>query len=201
VRKVKHHVALPYVQIGAFMAALRTREAVAARALEFTILTAARTGEILGARWDEIDFQTKVWVVPASRMKSGREHRVPLSRPAISVLKEMQARHQDDLVFPGDRHGKSLSNMAMLMVLRRIDRADLTAHGFRSTFRDWAAECTNFPREVAEAALAHVVGDKVEAAYRRGDLFEKRRRLMEAWAVYCLSASDASRAVIPLMKR
>ena len=118
-------------------------------------------------------------------MKSGREHRVPLSRPAISVLKEMQARHQDDLVFPGDRHGKSLSNMAMLMVLRRMDRADLTAHGFRSTFRDWAPECTNFPRELAEAAPAHVVGDKLEAAYRRGDLFEKRRRLMDAWAMNC----------------
>jgi integrase len=201
VRKVKHHAALPYVQVGAFMAALRTREAVAARALEFTILTAARTGEVLGARWDEIDFQTKVWVVPASRMKSGREHRVPLSRPAISVLKEMQARHSDDLVFPGDRRRKPLSNMAMLMMLRRMDRADLTAHGFRSTFRDWSAECTNFPAEVAEAALAHVVGDKVEAAYRRGDPFQKRQRLMDAWAVYCLNASDASRAVIPLMKR
>jgi integrase len=201
VRKVKHHAALPYAQIGAFMAALRTREAVAARALEFTILTAARTGEVLGARWDEIDFQAKVWVVPPNRMKSGREHRVPLSLLAISVLEEMQARHQEDLVFPGDRRGKPLSNMAMLMMLRRMDRADLTAHGFRSTFRDWAAECTNFPAEVAEAALAHVVGDKVEAAYRRGDLFEKRRRLMEAWAVYCLNASDASRAVIPLTKR
>jgi hypothetical protein len=110
-------------------------------------------------------------------MKSGREHRVPLSRAAVSVLKEMQARHEDDLLFPADRRGKPLSNMAMLMMLRRMDRADLTTHGFRSTFRDWAADCTNFPREVAEAALAHVVGDKVEAAYRRGDLFEKRRRL------------------------
>jgi integrase len=198
VRKVKHHAALPYVQIGAFMAALRTREAVAARALEFTILTATRTGEVLGARWNEIDFQAKVWVVPANRMKSGREHRVPLSRPAISVLKEMQARHQEDLVFPGDRRGKSLSNMAMQMMLRRMDRADLTAHGFRSTFRDWAAECTNFPAEVAEAALAHVVGDKVEAAYRRGDLFEKRRRLMDAWATYCQTASGKGGAVIPL---
>jgi integrase len=123
-------------------------------------------------------------------MKAGREHRVPLSRPAISVLKEMQARHQEDLIFPGDRRGKPLSNMAMLMMLRRMERADLTAHGFRSTFRDWAAECTNFQREVAEAALAHVVGDKVEAAYRRGDLFEKRRRLMEAWATYCAVTSQ-----------
>jgi integrase len=200
VRKVKHHAALPYVQIEAFMAALRTRAAVAARALEFTIFTAARTGEVLGARWEEIDFQAKVWVVPANRMKSGREHRVPLSRPAISVLKEMQARHQDDLVFPSDRHGKPLSNMAMLMVLRRMDRADLTAHGFRSTFRDWAAECTNFPREVAEAALAHVVGDKVEAAYRRGDLFEKRRHLMDAWATHCQTTSGKGGAVISLKR-
>jgi integrase len=195
VRKVKHHAALPYSEIGTFMAALKTREAVAARALEFTILTAARTGEVLGTRWEEIDFHANVWVVPASRMKSGREHRVPLSRMAVSVLQEMQACHQDDLVFPGDRRGKPLSNMAMLMVLRRMDRADLTAHGFRSTFRDWAAECTNFPREVAEAALAHVVGDKVEAAYRRGDLFEKRRRVMDAWAAYCQTALNEGRLV------
>jgi integrase len=200
VRKVKHHAALPYDQIGAFMAALRTREAVAARALEFMILTAARTGEVLGARRDEIDFQAKMWVVPPRRMKSGREHRVPLSRAAISVLKDMQARHQDDLLFPGDRRGKQLSNMAMLMMLRRMDRADLTAHGFRSTFRDWAAECTNFPAEVAEAALAHVVGDKVEAAYRRGDLFEKRRRLMDAWAAYCQATRNNDGRVVSLKR-
>jgi integrase len=200
VRKVKHHAALPYSEIGTFMAALKTRAAVAARALEFTILTAARTGEVLGARWEEIDFQGKMWVVPPSRMKSGREHRVPLSRAAVSVLKEMQARHQDALVFPGDRHGKPLSNMAMLMILRRMDRADLTAHGFRSTFRDWAAECTNFPREVAEAALAHLVGDKVEAAYRRGDLFEKRRRLMDAWAAYCQATCNNDGRVVPLKR-
>jgi integrase len=142
VRKVKHHAALRYDEVGTFMTELQAREGIAARALEFTILTAARTGEVLGARREEIDFQAKVWVVPPNRMKSGREHRVPLSRGAISVLKDMQARHQDDLVFPGDRRGKPLSNMAMLMILRRMDRADLTAHGFRSTFRDWAAECT-----------------------------------------------------------
>jgi integrase len=187
VRQVEHHAALPYSEIGTFMAALKTREAVAARALEFTISTAGRTGEVLGARWEEIDFQAKVWTVPASRMKGGREHRVPLSRAAVALLKNMQTVHPNDLVFPGDRRGKPLSNMSMLMTLRRMGRNDLTAHGFRSTFRDWAAECTNFPREVAEAALAHVVGDKVEAAYRRGDLFEKRRRLMEAWARHCVS--------------
>ena len=200
VRKVKHHAALRYAEVGTFMTELQAREGIAARALEFTILTAARTGEVLGARREEIDFQAKVWVVPPNRMKSDREHRVPLSRAAISVLKDMQARHQDDLVFPGDRRGKPLSNMAMLMTLRRMGRNDLTAHGFRSTFRDWAAECTNFPREVAEAALAHVIGDKVEAAYRRGDLFEKRRRLMDAWAAYCQTALGTGRTVISLKR-
>jgi integrase len=133
-------------------------------------------------------------------MKAAREHRVPLPRAAIAVLKQMQALRQADLVFPGDRRGKPLSNMSMLMMLRRMGRSDLTAHGFRSTFRDWAAECTNFPREVAEAALAHVVGDKVEAAYRRGDLFEKRRRLMDAWATHCQRASGENRSVIRLSR-
>jgi integrase len=198
VRQVEHHAALPYSEIGTFMAALRTRDGVAARALEFTILTAARTGEVLGSRWEEIDLQTKVWTVPASRMKAGREHRVPLSRAAIALLKIMRSTGRNDLVFPGERLGKPLSNMSMLMTLRRMSRNDLTAHGFRSTFRDWAAECTNFPREVAEAALAHVVGDKVEAAYRRGDLFEKRRRLMDAWAVHCGTGSSTASVVVRL---
>jgi integrase len=198
VRRVRHHAALPYDEIGTFMAELREREGVAARALEFTILTAARTGEVLGARWEEINFQDKVWVVPPNRMKVAREHRVPLSRAAIAVLKQMQTVRRIELVFPGHRRGKPLSNMSMLMMLRRMGRSDLTAHGFRSTFRDWAAERTNFPREVAEAALAHVVGDKVEAAYRRGDLFEKRRRLMDAWAVHCQRASGENQSVIRL---
>jgi integrase len=182
------------------MAALWTREGLAARALEFAILTAARTGEVLGARWDEVDLEAKVWTLPASRMKGGREHRVPLSRAAVALLKNMQTVHPNDLVFPGDRRGKPLSNMSMLMTLRRMGRNDLTAHGFRSTFRDWAAECTNFPAEVAEAALAHVIGDKVEAAYRRGDLFEKRRRLMDAWAAYCQTALGTGRTVISLKR-
>jgi integrase len=198
VRQVRHHAALPYDEIGAFMAELRKREGIAARALEFTILTAARTGEVLGARWEEMNIQDKVWVVPPSRMKAAREHRVPLSRAAVAVLKQMQGLRHADLVFPGNRRGKPLSNMSMLMMLRRMGRSDLTAHGFRSTLRDWAAERTNFPREVAEAALAHVVGDKVEAAYRRGDLFEKRRRLMDAWATYCLTKVGASSAVVAL---
>src|SRR5262245_2427161 len=183
VRKVVNHAALPYGEVGAFMADLREREGIAARALEFTILTATRTGEVLRAAWSEIDFQARVWTVPAGRMKGGREHRVPLSGAALAPLKRMHELRENSFVFPGGRRAM-MSNMAMDMLLRRMGR-NVTVHGFRSTFRDWVAEQTNFPKEVAEAALAHVVGDKVEAAYRRGDLFEKRRRLMNAWAEYC----------------
>src|SRR5262249_16788672 len=184
VRAVQHHAALAYAEIGTFICALRERPATAARALEFAILTAARTGEVLGARWNEVDLKGKVWTVPASRMKNGREHRVPLSNAALAVLRQMQSLRQNDRLFPGDRR-ETLSDMALLMLLRRMNRSDLTAHGFRSTFRDWAAERTNFPSEVVEMALGHAVSDKVEAAYRRGDLFEKRRKLMDAWASYC----------------
>jgi integrase len=191
VQKVRHHPALPYAEIGAFMASLRSQEGCAARALEFLILTAGRTGEVIGALWSEIDLAEGVWIVPASRMKAGKEHRVPLSAPAIKVIREQQAAAElvegrlNGFVFPGGRPGKGLSNMALLKLLERMKRDDLTAHGFRSTFRDWAAEQTHFPRDVAEMALAHTISDKVEAAYRRGDLFEKRRLLMEAWATYC----------------
>jgi integrase len=185
VHKVKHHPALPYNEMADFVAELRKQEGVAARALEFLILTAARTGEVIGARWDEVDVEEKIWVVPAARMKAGREHRVPLSSAAVAILEEMKKIRESDFVFPGGKKGKPLSNMAMLAVLKRIGRSDLTAHGFRSSFRDWAAERTNFPREVAEMALAHTVGDKVEAAYRRGDLLQKRRQIMEAWARFC----------------
>ena len=185
VQKVIHHEALPYVEIGEFVAALRDQEGVAARALEFLILTATRTGEVIGARWDELDLGQRVWTVPPNRMKAGREHRVPLSTAAMALLETMKKQRRDEYVFPGFKQGKPLSNMAMLKLLERIGRSDLTAHGFRSTFRDWAAERTNFPREVAEMALAHTIGDKVEAAYRRGDLFEKRRDLMATWAGYC----------------
>jgi integrase len=184
VRKVKHHAALPYTEIGAFMASLRERDAVAGRALEFAILTGARTGEVLGARCDEFDLAAKVWMVPADRMKSGREHRVPLSLAALAVMERMRQQRQNEYVFPGDRRDQ-LSNMAFFMLLRRMKRGDLTAHGFRATFKTWATERGQFPREVVEAALAHVVGDKVEAAYQRGDLFDKRRRLMDAWAQFC----------------
>jgi integrase len=198
VRRVKHHAALPYGELGEFMRELTEREGISARGLEFTILTAARTGEVIGARWNEIKFDEKVWTVPAERMKAGREHRVPLSDRVIEILKALP--HDSKFVFPGQRLGEALSNMAMLETLKRMDRDDLTVHGFRSTFRDWAAERTNFPAEVAEAALAHVVGDRTEAAYRRGDLFEKRRRLMDEWSEYASTITQAGDApnVVPL---
>jgi len=184
VRAVRHHAALPHSEIGAFMQDLGKMEGASAAALEFLILTVARTGEIIGARWPEIDLKNSIWVVPAARMKSGREHRVPLSLAAIAVIRRM-AGSKEDFVFPGRSPGTPLSNMALLMTLGRMNRGNITAHGFRSTFRDWAAECTNFPRDVVEMALAHVIEDKTEAAYRRGDLFEKRRRLMDAWSGHC----------------
>jgi integrase len=195
IRDVEHHAALPYDEIGDFLAALRGQEAIAAWALEFLILTAARTGELIGARWEEVDFDEKVWTVPATRMKSGREHRVPLVPAAVAVLEKMKECRESEFVFPGGKRGRPLSNMAMLKLLGRMGRGDLTAHGFRSTFRDWAAERTNFPREVAEAALAHTLGDKVEAAYRRGDLFQKRRQLMDAWARFCSTAKSPAEVV------
>jgi integrase len=192
VRKVEHHAALPYAELPSFLVELREQDGIAARALEFTILTAARTGETIGARCTEIDLLDKTWTIPAARMKAGREHRVPLSARALAILEEMQAhRHRDEgFVFPGGKPGKPLSNMAFLMLLRRMDRGDLTAHGFRSSFRDWVAERTNFPSEVAEMALAHAVGSSVEAAYRRGDLFERRRRLMQQWATFCTAPTQ-----------
>ncbi|WP_147154985.1 tyrosine-type recombinase/integrase [Reyranella soli] len=187
VRRVENHAALPYAEMAAFMVELRKQPGVAARLLEFTILTAARTGEALGARWSEIAEDQKLWTISADRMKAKREHRSPLSVRALAILDEMKPlRHEGcDFVFPGALLGRPLSNMAMLTLLRRMERGDLTVHGFRSSFRDWAAERTNFPSEVAEMALAHAVGDKVEAAYRRGDLFEKRRGLSDAWGAFC----------------
>jgi integrase len=200
VRRVEHHAALPYVEMGSFMAALRQRSDGAALALEFVILTAARTGEALGATWDEIDVKAKTWTIPAERMKGGREHRVPLSPAALAALERLCASRINDLVFAGAKAGRPLSDMALLMLLRRMGRDDLTVHGFRSTFRDWAAERTTYPNHVVEMALAHAVSNAVEAAYRRGDLFDQRRSLMEAWASYCGSDS-ASGAVVPLRRR
>lgn len=182
-RRVKHHTALPYAEVPAFMQELRLREGLGARALEFAILTAARTSEVIGARWSEIGLDAAMWTIPAERMKALREHRVPLSDAVIDLLKQLP--REGEWVFPGGREGKPLSNMALLETLRRMGRGDLTAHGFRSSFRDWAAERTAFPSEVVEMALAHAVSSKVEAAYRRGDLFEKRRHLMQDWANFC----------------
>jgi integrase len=194
VRRVKHHAALPYAEMPVFMAALKTRDATAARALEFAIFTAARTGEVIGAKWNEIDLGGRVWIIPAERMKAGQEHRVPLSDHALEVLKHMRKVQQNDHVFPGDRRA-TLSNMALLMLLRRMERDDITAHGFRSSFRDWVEEQTDTPRAVAEMALAHTIGNAVEAAYRRGDLFEKRRHLMSNWASYCTRPKAAVTAL------
>jgi integrase len=192
VREVEHHPALPYTAIGEFAAKLHEQDGVAARALEFTILCAARTGETLGARWREIDFAEKMWTVPRERMKVKRPHKVPLSDRAILILQKMKPMDgeptPDDFLFPGSKPSKPLSNMALLMLLRRMKRDDLTVHGFRSTFATWAAERTNFPREVRELALAHSVGNDTEAAYTRTDLATKRRRLMSAWAEFCATA-------------
>lgn len=191
VKKVEHHPALPWQQIGAFMADLRAREGIAARALEFLILSAARSGEVRGMRWEEVE--DGCWTVPADRMKAGKEHRVPLSDSAIALLEKMP--RLGDYVFPGARKDSLLSDMSLTAVLRRMGREDVTVHGFRSSFRMWAAEATNFPREVAEHALAHQLPDKVEAAYRRGDLYDKRKLLMQGWAEY-VSRSVADAAVI-----
>jgi integrase len=190
-----HHKALAYEALPAFMADLRSRDAVAARALEFLILTAARSGEVLGGRADEIDLEKKVWIIPAARMKAGREHRVPLSPRAVEIVEAMQALGNPPYLFPGSKPEAPLSSMAMAMLLRRM-KSDVTVHGFRSTFRDWASETTGFPHEVCEMALAHTIANKAEAAYRRGDLFEKRRKLMEAWAGYCASAEKPR--VVPI---
>jgi integrase len=195
VQSVSHHAALPYPDLPAFLMRLREQGGIASQALEFAILTAARTGEVIGARWSEIDLAAKVWTVSAGRMKAGKEHRVPLSDRALAILaaskpKNGAAEIGQQFVFAGGKPGLPLSNMAFLMLLRRMGRGDLTAHGFRSTFRDWCAERTNTPSEVAEMALAHTVGDKVEAAYRRGDMFERRRRLMQTWAGFCMKPVD-----------
>jgi integrase len=197
VRRVEHHPALPYAEIDEFMQKLRTQGGVAARVLDLVILTATRTGEALGAQWSEIDLDEKVWAVPPERMKAEREHRIPLSPAAVAILKaQYEETGGEGFVFPGGRRGKPLSNMAMSKLLDRMSYPDITVHGFRSTFRDWAAETTSYPNTVVEMALAHVVSDKVEAAYRRGNLFEKRRRLMEAWAKFCAMPKATDKVVV-----
>jgi integrase len=185
-----HHPALPFAEMHAFFGELKEREALAARALEFTILTAARSGEVLGMTWSEVDLEQELWTIPAERMKAGAEHQVPLSRTAIAVLRALRPKcvRGEELVFraPG---GAALSNMAMSMLLRRMGRSSITVHGFRSTFRDWAGETTAFPREEIEMALAHAIESKAERAYRRGRAVEKRRELMAAWDRFCASSS------------
>jgi integrase len=185
-----HHAAMAYSKVPAFLALVRKRDAVAALAIEFTVLTAARTGEVIGATWDEIDLDHAVWTIPAQRMKAKRIHRVPLPARAIAILNKVSTIRTGDYVFPGRKPGRPLSNMSMEMILRRMKVEDATMHGFRSSFRDWVGNETNFQREVAEAALAHVVGDAAEQAYRRGDALEKRREMMSAWARYCSPTGD-----------
>ena len=193
-----HHAAMPFGDVPDFVARLRTSQAIAALALEFIILTAARSGEALGARWTEIDMKAKVWTVPRERMKAGIEHRVPLSDRAVDILKTMQAVSRGELVFPSHRSDRPLSGMACPMLLRRMGVVNATVHGFRSAFRDWCGESTTFPREIAEAALAHAVGDAVERAYRRGDALERRRKLMDDWARYCEGGQSSQ--VVPLKR-
>jgi integrase len=195
IAKVEHHPALPYSELPPFMAALRSRPGFATKGLEFLILTVGRTGEVTGARWDEIDFENKIWTVPAGRMKGQREHRVPLSGPALALLKALP--RESNFVFPGFHVGTGLSNMALPRLLKRMGRDQITVHGFRSSFRDWAAEQTAFANEVLEMALAHRVDNKTEAAYRRGDLLDKRRQLMDSWARYCASTAQPA-AVVPI---
>lgn len=185
VATINHHAALPIDEMPSFNQILRREDTVVARALEFCILNATRTNETMGMRWSEYDEKAQLWTVPGTRMKAGRDHRIPLAERSQLILTEMQDIRTSDFVFPGGKLERPLSSMAFLMLLRRLGRNDVTAHGFRSTFRDWAAERTDFPNEVVEMALAHTISNKVEAAYRRGDLFEKRRQLAEAWAAFC----------------
>jgi integrase len=194
--KGDHHAALPYTQVASFMQALRKDTGIVARALEFITLTAVRLGEATGATWDEIDLEAKTWTIPASRMKADQQHRVPLSDAAISVLKTVREIRQSDYVFAGFKPGRPIGGDALRELIKKLAGADVTVHGLRSTFRDWAAEQTNVQREVAEVALAHAIPDAVEAAYRRGDLFDKRRKLMAAWAAYCAKPeADAGKVV------
>ncbi|MDN3574288.1 tyrosine-type recombinase/integrase [Methylobacterium longum] len=188
VQRVEHHAALPFVEISKFVCELRRQGGTSPLVLEFTILTAARTGEVIGANWDELDLVERIWTVPPARMKGGREHRVPLCDRVVEILEGLKVLG-DRYVFPGNKRGRHLSNMAMLELLKRMGRPDLTVHGFRSTFRDWAAETTHFPNEMVEMALAHIIENRVEAAYRRGDLFQKRRELMNAWANFVVGAT------------
>ena len=200
IKPVTHHAALPHADVAAVMVKLANRHEVAAAALSFAILTAARSGEVMGAQWSEIDFDGKLWIVPGTRMKAGKEHRVPLSDAAVAVLAKMKAEHGGaGFVFPGQKRNKGLSDTRMPLLLRSVGVLE-TVHGFRSSFRDWTAEQTAFPREVCEAALAHAVSDKVEAAYQRSDVLEKRRKMMDQWARYITAAPAAGNKVVPIRR-
>ncbi|WP_081925375.1 site-specific integrase [Bosea sp. UNC402CLCol] len=179
-----HHAAMPYADVPTFVAKLRLRDATAAAALDFAILNASRANEALGARWEEFNLDSRVWTIPRERMKNGKPHRVPLSTSAVSIVERQKRTKISDFVFPGQKTDKPLSGMAMEMLLRRMGASEFTQHGFRSSFRDWCGERTNFPRELAEAALSHSVGDETQRAYRRGDALERRRKLMEAWCQF-----------------
>lgn len=201
VAKVEHHEALPYQQIGEFMADLRTRDGIGARAVEFAILTAARSGEVRGATWDEIDLANRVWTIPEGRMKAGKEHAIPLCDAAVKLLEALPREEGNPLVFLSAKPGRPISDMTLTAVLRRMERQEITVHGFRSTFRDWAGETTSFPREVIEHALAHQLKDKAEAAYARGTLFGKRRELMATWEKYCATVQKETANVVPMKRR
>ncbi len=187
IKTVENLAALPFTEIAAFLVDLRKEEGIAARAMEFMILTATRTGEVRGAVWPEIDLDEATWTIPAERMKMKREHRVPLCNRAVAILQDMEKNRtpEEPFVFPGGKLAKGMSDGALLALLKRMKRADITPHGFRSTFRDWVSESTTYPNEVQEMALAHIIRNKAEAAYRRGDLFEKRRQMMADWERYC----------------
>lgn len=203
VKKVTHHPAMPYTEAPVFMAELSGNSSISALALQFLIFTATRTNELLQAQWNEIDLEAAVWTIPAARMKDRREHRVPLSDAAMTILGALPCIEGNSYLFPGARHGRPLSNMALLQLMRGMgygvdgDRGDYVPHGFRSSFRDWSGEVSSFPRDVAEMALAHVIENKVEAAYRRGDLFAKRRKMMQEWADY-LDKLKAGAEIIPI---
>jgi integrase len=201
VAKVEHHPAMPYADVPGFVGALAERPGIAAPALRFLILTAARTREVVGAQWQEVDLAARTWVVPAGRMKGHREHRVPLSDAAVALLKALPTEQGNPHVFLGPRGGGGLSNMGMVALLRRMGRGEYTVHGFRSSFRDWAAERSNFANHIVEMALAHKIGDAVEAAYRRGDLFDKRRQLADAWARFCTAPAATGERVVPIGRR
>lgn len=197
VKKTEHHAALPWLQMGAFMVKLREQQGTAAKAVELAILTACRSGEVRGAVWEEFDLEAGIWIVPPERMKAGKEHRIPLPEKAIQLLKKQKELFPTGYAFPGMKEGKPLSDMSLTAVLRRMEQNEITVHGFRSSFRDWAAESTAYPNEMVEMALAHTIGNKVEAAYRRGDLFEKRRRMMQDWSNFCDTVIKAGE-VIPM---